>query len=140
MKCIISQRLLPTIDKKGRCAAIEILMNTPMVQSLIFKGHVHELKEQMQKGAKHGMRTFDQALFELYESEKISIEDALRNADSLNELKLHIKLNSKRNDRAEDTKNKVELSILGDEEKTDDNGAANFMRKEEPQAAEAGAM
>ncbi len=71
MKCIMSQRLLPTIDKKGRCAAIEILMNTPMVQSLIFKGQVHELKEQMQKGAKHGMHTFDQALFELYESEKI---------------------------------------------------------------------
>ena len=137
MKCIMSQRLLPTIDGKGRCAAIEILMNTPMVQSLIFKGHVHELKEQMKKGAKHGMRTFDQALFDLYESDKITIEDALRNADSLNELKLDIKLNSKRNDRAENSKPKVKLSILGEEEKEDDdNSVANFMRKEEAPPAE----
>ncbi len=131
MKCIMSQRLIPTADQKGRCAAIEILMNTPMVQSLIFKGLVHDLKEQMQKGAKHGMRTFDQALFELYESGKTTIEDTLRNADSLNELKLHIKLNSKRKDHVEDPKPKEEWSILGEEETQDDDGVANFMRNEE---------
>ncbi len=131
MKCIMSQRLLPTIGQKGRVAAIEILINTPMVRSLIFKGHVHELKEQMQKGAKHGMRTFDQALFELYESGKISIEDTLRNADSVNELKLFIKLNSKRRDDLEDSSSKTDWCILGEEEekKGDADGPASFIRK-----------
>ena len=138
MKCIMSQRLIPTADQKGRCAAIEILMNTPMVQSLIFKGLVHDLKEQMQKGAKHGMRTFVQALFELYESGKTTIEDTLRNADSLNELKLHIKLNSKRNDHVDDAKPKAEWSILGEEKTQDDDGIANFMRKEEDPPASSG--
>ena len=138
MKCIMSQRLIPTADQKGRCAAIEILMNTPMVQSLIFKGLVHDLKEQMQKGAKHGMRTFDQALFELYESGKTTIEDTLRNADSLNELKLHIKLNSKRNDHVDDTTPKAEWSILGEEKTQEDDGIANFMRTEEDPPASVG--
>lgn len=132
MKCIMSQRLIPTADGKGRCAAIEILMNTPMIQSLIFKGQVHDLKEQMKKGAKHGMLTFDQALFDLFESGQTTIEDTLRNADSLNELKLYIKLNSKRAGHKKDSKPKVELSILGEEKKEEDDGASNFMRKEDP--------
>ncbi len=132
LKCIMSQRLIPTADGKGRCAAIETLINTPMVQSLIFKGQVLELKAQMKKGAKHGMRTFDQALFDLYESGQTTIEDTLRNADSLNELKLYIKLNSKRAGQANGDKAKVKLSILGEEEIEDDDGKSNFMRKEDP--------
>ena len=132
MKCIMSQRLIPTADQKGRCAAIEILMNTPMVQSLIFKGLVHDLKEQMKKGAKHGMRTFDQALFDLFESGQTTIEDTLRNADSLNELKLYIKLNSKRAGNAKDSKPRVDLSILGEEKSENEDGRSNFMRKEDP--------
>ena len=132
MKCIMSQRLIPTADQKGRCAAIEILMNTPMVQSLIFKGLVHDLKEQMKKGAKHGMRTFDQALFDLFESGQTTIEDTLRNADSLNELKLYIKLNSKRVGNAKDSKPKVELSILGEGKNENEDGSSNFIRREEP--------
>jgi len=131
MKCIMSQRLIPTADGNGRCAAIEILMSTPMVQGLIFKGQVHDLKEQMKKGAKHGMRTFDQALFDLFESGQTTIEDTLRNADSLNELKLDIKLNSKRTGHSKDAKPKVELSILGEEKNEEEDGVSNFMRKEE---------
>jgi twitching motility protein PilU len=86
----------------------------------------------MKKGAKHGMRTFDQALFDLFESGQTTIEDTLRNADSLNELKLYIKLNSKRAGNAKDSKPKVELSILGEEKSENEDGTSNFMRKEDP--------
>lgn len=101
-----SQRLIPKADGKGRCAAIEILLNTPLVADLIFKDKVHALK----KSGEAGMQTFDQALFYLYEGSEISYEDALRNADSINEVKLNIKLNSKRA-RAENAAPKVELSM-----------------------------
>ena len=95
LKGMISQRLIPKRDKKGRAAAIEILLNTPLIQDLIFKGEVHEIKEIMSKSREFGMQTFDQALFDLYEAGLISYEDAMRNADSMNELRLQIKLHGK---------------------------------------------
>ncbi len=95
LKAIVSQRLLPLKVKKGRVAAIEILLNTPLVSDLIFKGDVHEIKEIMKKSRELGMQTFDQALFDLHEADLISYEDALRNADSVNELRLAIKLRGK---------------------------------------------
>jgi twitching motility protein PilU len=95
LKGLISQRLIPLRDTKGRCAAIEILLNSPLISDLIFKGEVHEIKEIMKKSRELGMQTFDQALFELYETGKISYEDAMRNADSMNELRLQIKLHGK---------------------------------------------
>ncbi|HEY5800411.1 MAG TPA: PilT/PilU family type 4a pilus ATPase [Burkholderiaceae bacterium] len=95
LKGMISQRLIPRKDTKGRCVAIEILLNTPYVSDLIFKGDVHEIKEIMKKSRELGMQTFDQALFDLYEADKISYEDALRNADSVNDLRLSIKLEGK---------------------------------------------
>ena len=94
VKAIISQRLIPTKDTKGRAAAIEILLNSPLIADLIFKGEVNQIKGIMSKSRELGMQTFDQALFDLYESGKISYEDALKNADSVNDLRLNIKLNS----------------------------------------------
>ena len=95
LKGLISQRLIPRKETKGRVVAIEILLNSPLISDLIFKGEVHEIKEIMKKSRELGMQTFDQALFDLYEADKISYEDALRNADSVNDLRLNIKLNSK---------------------------------------------
>jgi twitching motility protein PilU len=95
LKGLISQRLIPRKEAKGRVVAIEILLNSPLISDLIFKGEVHEIKEIMKKSRELGMQTFDQALFDLYEADKISYEDALRNADSVNDLRLNIKLNSK---------------------------------------------
>ena len=95
LKGLVSQRLMPLKDSKGRAAAIEILLNSPLISDLIFKGEVHEIKEVMKKSREMGMQTFDQALFDLYESGKISYEDAMRNADSMNELRLQIKLHGK---------------------------------------------
>src|SRR6476661_6136769 len=89
------QRLIPKKDGKGRAAAVEIMLNSPLVSDLIFKGEVQEIKNIMAKSRELGMQTFDQALFDLYEAGEISYEDALRNADSVNELRLNIKLNSK---------------------------------------------
>ncbi|MBK4738246.1 PilT/PilU family type 4a pilus ATPase [Noviherbaspirillum pedocola] len=95
LKAMISQRLIPLKDIKGRCAAVEIMINSPLISDLIFKGNVHEIKEIMKKSRELGMQTFDQALFDLYEAGRISYEDALRNADSVNDLRLAIKLNGK---------------------------------------------
>lgn len=95
LKAVVSQRLIPLKGTKGRIAALEILINTPLIGDLIFKGQVHEIKEVMKKSREHGMQTFDQSLFDLYEAQKISYEDALRNADSVNELRLAIMLNGK---------------------------------------------
>jgi twitching motility protein PilU len=92
LKGLISQRLIPRRDGPGRVAAIEIMLNTPLISDLIFKGDVHELKEIMRKSRELGMQTFDQALFDLYEAGLISYEEAMRNADSMNELRLAIKL------------------------------------------------
>ena len=79
----------------GRVAAIEIMLNSPLMSDLIFKGEVHEMKELMSRSRELGMQTFDQALFDLFEQDLISYEDALRNADSVNDLRLKIKLESK---------------------------------------------
>ncbi|WP_284618468.1 PilT/PilU family type 4a pilus ATPase [Aquabacterium humicola] len=96
LKGIVSQRLLPREEGKGRIAAVEIMLNTPLVSDMIFKGEVGELKELMKRSREHGMQTFDQALFDLFEAGLISYEDALRNADSVNDLRLTIKLHSVR--------------------------------------------
>jgi len=96
LKAMISQRLLPRAGRKGRVPAVEIMIGTPLVADLIFKGEIHELKEVIKKSREQGMISFDQALFELYEDEKITYEDALKNADSLNDLRLMIKLHGQR--------------------------------------------
>lgn len=95
LKSVVAQRLIPVKDGKGRVAAIEVMLNSPLISDLIFKGNVHEIKEIMKKSREMGMQTFDMALFEHYEADKISYEDALRNADSMNELRLKIKLEGK---------------------------------------------
>jgi twitching motility protein PilU len=95
LRAMVSQRLIPKKDGKGRVAAIEVMLNSPLISDLIFKGEVHEIKEIMKKSRELGMQTFDQALFDLYEAGKITYEDALRNADSLNDLRLQIKLHGK---------------------------------------------
>lgn len=95
MKGIISQRLIPLKGGNGRAAAIEILLNSPLVADLIFKGEVHSIKEAMHKSKELGMQTFDQALFDLCENGVITQDEALRNADSLNELRLRFKLQGK---------------------------------------------
>ncbi|MDR2298246.1 MAG: PilT/PilU family type 4a pilus ATPase [Comamonas sp.] len=96
LRAIVSQRLIPKQDAKGRVAAIEVMLNSPLIADLIFKGEVAEIKEIMKKSRNIGMQTFDQALFDLFESNLITYEDALRNADSVNDLRLQIKLNSQR--------------------------------------------
>ena len=95
LKGMVSQRLIPRKQSKGRVVAIEIMLNSPLISDLIFKGQVHEIKEIMKKSRELGMQTFDQALFDLHEADKISYEDALRNADSVNDLRLAIKLQGK---------------------------------------------
>ena len=94
LRGMISRRLIPKKDSKGRAAAVEIMLNTPLVSELIFKGETSEIKEIMKKSREFGMQTFDQALEDLYNEGKISYEEALRNADSVNDLRLSIKLKS----------------------------------------------
>lgn len=113
LRAIISQRLLPKIGG-GRVAAIEILINSPLIQDLIFKGRVGEIKAIMQRSKEQGMQTFDMALFDHYEAGVISYEDALRNADSMNELRLRIKLEGKDATAAEALGDDEDLSILED--------------------------
>jgi len=105
LRAIVSQRLVRTHDGKGRRAAVEILINTPTVADKLIKGEFHEIKPVMQKSRELGMATFDQSLFDLYNDGAISYEEAIRNADSANELRLNIKLNS--------TRKEVELSATG---------------------------
>jgi twitching motility protein PilU len=95
-KAFVSQRLIPRKGGIGRIAAMEIMLNTPLIADLIFKGEVGQIKEIMGKSTRLGMQTFDQALFNLYEDGTITYEEAMRNADSKNELRLRIKLESKR--------------------------------------------
>lgn len=95
LKAVVSQRLLKKSGGKGRVAAFEILLNSPLISDLIQKGEIHEIKEVMSRSNEEGMKTFDQALFDLYESDEVTYEDALRNADSMNELRLRIKLEGK---------------------------------------------
>ena len=96
IKALVSQRLLPRQEGKGRAAAVEIMLNTPLIADLIFKDEVAAIKELMKRSRELGMQTFDQSLFDLYEGQVITYEDALRNADSVNDLRLQIKLNSHR--------------------------------------------
>lgn len=109
MKAIISQRLVRTSDGKGRRAAIEILLNTPLIADNILKGKFHEIKEVMKKSRELGMQTFDQALFDLYSEGAIKYEEALRNADSMNELRLQIKLHSPQSDQPATTPSSLSM-------------------------------
>jgi twitching motility protein PilU len=99
IRSLVSQRLVPREKTEGRIAAVEIMIGTPLVSDLIFRGEVTKIKEVMARSNRLGMKTFDQALFDLYEAGTISYEEGLRNADSKNELRLRIKLESKREDR-----------------------------------------
>ncbi len=92
LKALVSQRLIPSATGAGRVAAVEIMINTPLMSDMIFKGNVHEIKELIAKSNEAGMQTFDQALFDLYQDGQITYEDALRNADSVNDLRLRVKL------------------------------------------------
>jgi twitching motility protein PilU len=99
IRALISQRLIPREAGTGRIAAMEIMLNSPLIQDLIFRGEVAKIKEVMSRSNRIGMKTFDQALFEMYEQGHISYEDALRNSDSKNELRLRVKLESKRENK-----------------------------------------
>ncbi|TMH92276.1 MAG: PilT/PilU family type 4a pilus ATPase [Betaproteobacteria bacterium] len=112
LRGFISQRLIPLKEGKGRCAAVEIMLNSPLISDLIFKGEVHEIKEIMKKSRELGMQTFDQSLFDLFEAGKISYEDALRNADSVNDLRLNIKLHSKEAKNRDITQGLEHLNIV----------------------------
>lgn len=118
MKAIISQRLIRTEDGKGRRAAVEIMLNTPLISDLILKGNMHELKAIMTKSSELGMQTFDQALFKLYDEGAISYDEAIRNADSTNELRLQIKLKSTR--KSGENQELSSLSLHADEQKTEE--------------------
>ena len=96
LKGFISQRLVPKPDGKGRVAAVEVLLNSPLIAELILNGDIHGVKEIMARSRDLGMQTFDQSLFDLYEEGLIAYDDALKNADSVNDLRLNIQLNSKR--------------------------------------------
>jgi twitching motility protein PilU len=107
VRAFVAQRLIPRRDGKGRVPAVEILLNSPLVSDLIFKGDVGGIKDLMKKSRELGMQTFDQSLFDLYEAGLITYEDALRNADSLNDLRLDIKLKGK------EAKNRSMFSGIG---------------------------
>jgi len=112
LKGVVSQRLIPLREGKGRAAAVEVMLNSPLISDLIFKGEVHEIKEIMKKSRELGMQTFDQAIFELYEAGRISYEDALRFADSTNEVRLNIKLHGKEAKGKDITKGIEHLDIV----------------------------
>ena len=112
LKGLVSQRLVPRKGAPGRAVAIEILLNTPLISDLIFKGQVHDIKELMKKSRELGMQTFDQSLFDLHEAGLITYEDALRNADSVNDLRLAIKLESKTTPEQAPPAGARELGIL----------------------------
>jgi twitching motility protein PilU len=115
LKAVVSQRLIPLREGKGRAAAVEVLLNSPLISDLIFKGEIHEIKEIMKKSRELGMQTFDQALFDLYESDRISYEDALRFADSTNEVRLAIKLHGKEAKGRDLTKGLEHLDLVQEE-------------------------
>jgi len=112
LKAVVSQRLIPVREGKGRAAAVEVMLNSPLISDLIFKGEVHEIKEIMKKSRELGMQTFDQALFDLYEAGRISYEDALRFADSTNEVRLNIKLHGREAKDKDITKGIEHLDIV----------------------------
>ena len=112
LRAIVSQRLVPKQSGKGRVAVVEVLLNTPLISDLVFKGEVTGIKEVMKKSRNLGMQTFDHALFDAFEAEAISYEDALRNADSVNDLRLQIKLHSQRSKSRDLTVGTENLSIV----------------------------
>jgi twitching motility protein PilU len=120
LRAFVSQRL---VSKKGggRCAAIEILLNSPLVADLILKGETGMIKEAMAKSVELGMQTFDQALFDLCESGLITQEDALRNADSYNELRLKFKLHGKNSGAVEESNNKLDQLSLHEDKPKEEN-------------------
>jgi twitching motility protein PilU len=109
IRALISQRLLPRESGTGRIAAMEVMLQSPLISDLIFKGEVAKIKDVMSRSNRLGMKTFDQSLFELYEAGLVSYEDALRNADSKNELRLRVKLESKREARNDDAGKDLEI-------------------------------
>ncbi|MDR2261080.1 MAG: PilT/PilU family type 4a pilus ATPase [Azoarcus sp.] len=111
VRAMVSQRLLPIKDRKGRVPAVEVMLNTPLISDLIFKGNIPEIRDVMKRSRELGMQTFDQSLFDLYEAGLITYEDALRNADSVNDLRLQIKLNSRYSNPGELTENVKKLDI-----------------------------
>jgi twitching motility protein PilU len=127
LKAIISQRLVKTIDKQ-RAASIEILLGSPRIKDLIHKGQIADLKEAMEKGSTIGMQTFDMHLYELYSSGKISLEEALKNADSANNLRLRIKLDG---DNNAEEKNDVFKSDKGNSEQEKKNISKNDLSLDE---------
>jgi twitching motility protein PilU len=114
IQALISQRLLPRAGGEGRIASMEILLKSPLISDLIFKGEVAKIKEVMAKSNRLGMKTFDQDLFDLYEDGKITYEEAMRNADSKNELRLRVKLESKR-EKVESTEQGSSITLLDEE-------------------------
>jgi twitching motility protein PilU len=112
LKAIVSQRLLARQQGRGRIAAVEVMLNSPLMADLIFKGEVAEVKDLMKRSRELGMQTFDQALFDLYEANHITYEDALRAADSVNDLRLNIKLNSRRSQKADLAEGTEHLQIV----------------------------
>ena len=112
LKGMVSQRLIPRQDSKGRVAVVEVMLNSPLISDMIFKGEVSEIKEIMKKSRELGMQTFDQALFDAYETNQITYENALRNADSVNDLRLQIKLNSQRGKTQDLSAGTENLSII----------------------------
>jgi twitching motility protein PilU len=115
IRALISQRLIPREGGTGRVVAMEIMLASPLISDLIFKGEIARIKEVMSRSNRMGMKTFDQALFELYEGGLVSYEDALRNADSKNELRLKVKLESKRAPKDADRGATAVLQIIEDE-------------------------
>jgi len=122
LKGIIAQQLIPTPDGKGRRAAIEVLINTPLAADIIRKGSIHELKELMRKSNQNGMKTFDQALYDLYVAGEITYEDAIHSADSANELRLMIKLGD------QEAVDKMDTAIGGMSLVEDEDGPGGMMR------------
>jgi twitching motility protein PilU len=128
LRSIVSQRLVRTEDGKGRKAAIEILLNTPTIAEMIFKGQFQSIKEIMGKSRELGMCTFDQALFTLYDNRQISYEEAIRNADSANELRLQIKLKGTRGEPVAASAGAFNLSIT--EDKKEEEGESKDKAKQ----------
>ncbi|OUR73474.1 type IV pili twitching motility protein PilT [Methylophaga sp. 41_12_T18] len=119
LKAVVAQRLIPRKDGTGRCVAVEILINTPLIADLIEKGKVAEIKDVMKRSRELGMQTFDQAIYDLYKAGEITYEDALKNADSTNEVRLKIKLGAEAGELAEDADagglslEEVESDVIG---------------------------
>lgn len=125
LKAIVAQQLLPTVDGKGRRAAIEVLINTPLIQDLIRKGAVHEIKDVIKKSTNLGMQTFDQALFTLYREGQVTYEAALAHADSSNDLRLMIKLSADTSERVENPDDVPSFTLQEEDDHMNIKGSVN---------------